>query len=205
MGRLETHAYLLQLAPGGPPWRHRAGTGHARCLYSLSNSMVIYSNFIRTTVCYGRLVKKDHRGQAILKLPCPRHLFAPNGLPPGSFDDFCSRLMIFHKDIGEGAISCFKDTGDQTNLKNVPSPVSLTHQTAPSPTFLISFSKIQHPRSKSQDLNSKLQNERTREERGKEGKRGQSFYTFPTSRSPAPAANTGNINININLNISFHD
>ena len=155
---------------------------------------LIYPNFVRNSICYGRLVKKDHRGQAILKLPCPRHLFAPNGLPPGSFDDFCPLLRIFHKDIGEGAISCFKDTGDQTNLKNVPSPVSLTHQTAPSPTFLISFSKIQHPRSKSQDLNSKLQNERTREERGKEGKRGQSFYTFPTSRSPAPAANTG-INI----------
>ena len=158
---------------------------------------LIYPNFVRNSICYGRLVKKDHRGQAILKLPCPRHLFAPNGLPPGSFDDFCPLLRIFHKDIGEGAISCFKDTGDQTNLKNAPSPVSLTHQTAPSPTFLISFSKIQHPRSKSQDLNSKLQNERTREERGKEGKRGQSFYTFPTSRSPAPAANTGNIHINI--------
>ena len=153
---------------------------------------LIYPNFIRNSIFYGRLVKKDHRGQAILKLPCPRHLFAPNGLPSLSFDDFCPLLRIFHKDIGEEAISCFKDTGDQTNLKNVPSPVSLTHQTAPSPTFLISFSKIQHPRSKSQDLNSKLQNERTREERGKEGKRGQSFYTFPTSRSPAPAANTGN-------------
>ena len=50
--------------------------------------MVIYSNFIRNTVCYGRLVKKDTGGQAILKMPCLRDLFAPNGLPSGSFDDF---------------------------------------------------------------------------------------------------------------------
>ena len=50
--------------------------------------MVIYSNFIRNTVCNGRLVKKDTGGQAILKMPCLRDLFAPNGLPSGSFDDF---------------------------------------------------------------------------------------------------------------------
>ena len=154
---------------------------------------LIYPNFGRIRWRLGQFVKKDNGVHAILKLPWLHYLFAPIGLPSLSFDDFCSLLRIVHKDIGEGAISCFKDTGDQTNLKNVPSPVSLTHQTAPSPTFLISFSKIQHPRSKSQDLNSKLQNERTREERGKEGKRGQSFYTFPTSRSPAPAANTGKL------------
>ena len=49
---------------------------------------LIYPNFIRNSIYYGRLVKKNHQGQAILKLPCPRHLFAPNGLPSGSFDDF---------------------------------------------------------------------------------------------------------------------
>ena len=66
---------------------------------------------------------------------------------------------MFRKDVGEEAILCFKDTGDQTIFKNVPSAVSLTHQTAPSPTFLV-------------------------KERGTEGERGQSFIHSPPPDRP---------------------
>ena len=91
---------------------------------------LIYPNFIRNSIYYGRLVKKDHRGQAILKIvPSPvslKHEIASSRISLPTFTDF-------HKDIGEGAILCFKDTGEGTFLKIVSSPVSLKHEIAPSP------------------------------------------------------------------------
>ena len=108
---------------------------------------LIYPNFIRNSIYYGRLVKKNHRGQAILKLPCPRHLFAPNGLPPGSFDDFehlgISLTLI---PLGQGQLAS-KDHRGQANLK-LPCPQDVFTENGPPPKSFHDFSKIQAPRAK---------------------------------------------------------
>ena len=59
-----------------------------KILYADADAGAHLSEFYQKFHILRSFGEKDHRGQAILKLPCPRHLFAPNGLPSGSFDDF---------------------------------------------------------------------------------------------------------------------
>ena len=142
--------------------------------------MVIYSNFIRNTVCNGRLVKKDTGGQAILKMPCLRDLFAPNGLPSGSFDDFehfWISLTLIPSGHGQFAK---KDHQGQAFLK-LPCPQDLC---APNGLPPGSFHDFEHFW-----MRKKEKKEKEKEEEGQEAP-----YNWLTPDHPPLAAFTGNTN-----------
>ena len=87
------------------------------------------SEFYQKFLYYGRLVKKDHWGQAILKLPCPRHLFAPNGLPPGSFDDFLPTFADFSQRDRRRGYFVLQRYWRRDNFQNRLAPMIFFHQT----------------------------------------------------------------------------